>query len=119
MEVYVKNPSFRGSFGDNASLKELYESVGDNSSRNIIKLVTKEPKYQPKKDCYFLNFKGKSRFGSIKNMILVEPSKPSDYILMFCKTDAHEFHLEACHPLSPLIAFGVVLSGFDFKLCCQ
>ena len=68
-------------------------SPSDNNSRNIIKLITKEPKYQPKQDCYILNFKGKSRFGSIKNMILIEPLKPKDYILMFCKNDSNEFHL--------------------------
>ena len=57
--------------------------------------------------------------GSIKNSILIEEDSPNDYIYMFCKTDAHEFHLEAMNPLSPFMAFGVALSGFDFKLCCQ
>ena len=66
-----------------------------------------------------MNFKGKSKLASTKNMVLVEEQNPEDYLLMFCKTEKHDFHLEAMHPLSPLIAFGVVLSGFDFKLCCQ
>ena len=81
--------------------------------------MTKEPKYNKKHDCYSINFRGKSKFASTKNMVLVEEDYPNDYILMFCKTDSHEFHLEVTNPFSPLIALGVVLSGFDFKLCCQ
>lgn len=66
-----------------------------------------------------MNFKGKSKMGSIKNMVLIEQSKPDDYMVMFCKTDPNTFYLEVAHPVTPFIAMGIVLSGFDFKLCCQ
>lgn len=40
-------------------------------------------------------------------------------MVMFCKTDPNTFYLEVAHPVTPFIAMGIVLSGFDFKLCCQ
>jgi len=52
-------------------------------------------------------------------LIAEDYPSPRDYVLMFCKTDDHEFHLEATNPFTPLTAFAVVLTGFDFKLCCQ
>ena len=75
-------------------MKSLYESV-DDINRKIIKLVTKEPRYNKKHDCFIMSFKGKSKYPSIKNMVLIEERNPEDYILMFCKTEKHEFHLEA------------------------
>jgi len=66
-----------------------------------------------------MNFRGKSNYGSIKNTILVEEGKPKSEVMLFCKRAEHEFLLEIRYPLTPFIAMGIVLSSFDFKLCCQ
>ena len=52
-------------------------------------------------------------------MILVrEDDKDKDALLM-CKTGSDEFHIEIGYPLNPFLAFGIVLTSFDFKLLCQ
>jgi hypothetical protein len=71
MEIYVKNPALKESFENASSLKDLYESVDNIVNKNILKLVTKEPKYNEKRDCYSLSFKGKSKLGSTKNTVLI------------------------------------------------
>jgi hypothetical protein len=38
--------------------------------------------------------------------------------MVFGKVDDNTFSLELTHPLSPLQAFAVGLTGFDFKLNC-
>jgi hypothetical protein len=65
-----------------------------------------------------MSFRGKSNYPSVKNMILVDPTNHRE-ALLFCKSDIHSFHMEVSHPLTPFIAFGIVLTAFDFKLLCE
>ena len=66
-----------------------------------------------------LNFRGHAKYPSVKNMVLVDAKDESKEGLLFCKAGLKEYYMELSAPLSPLIAFGVVLSSFDFKLLCQ
>ena len=60
---------------------------------------------------------------SIKNFILVEDSDDENIsnrnLLVFGKIDDNTFSLEFVDPLSPLQAFGIAVSQFDFKLNCE
>jgi hypothetical protein len=38
---------------------------------------------------------------------------------VFGKVDEHTFSLEFANPFSPLQAFGIAISCFDFKLNCE
>jgi len=102
-----------------SNLQELYE-IGENAPlRKIVKLVSKKPEWSQEHDCYLLDFRGRSKMGSVKNMILTEEHQPQIYSMLFCKTGVDCFHLEITYPLSPFIAVGILLSSFDFKLFCQ
>ena len=74
------------------NLKDEYQSAVSHADRKIVKLVTKDPRWSERNGCYVMNFKGKSRDASIKNMILVDETKPDEDILLFCKTAPHQFH---------------------------
>jgi len=46
--------------------------MGENNSlMKINKYINKKPEWNSTLDCYILNFKGKSKLGSVKNMILI------------------------------------------------
>ena len=74
---------------------------------------------------YALNFGGRVKQASIKNFILidntVEPEEEpnAQNLLVFGKVDDNTFSLEFRPPLSPLQAFGIATSEFDFKLNCE
>lgn len=75
MEVYMKHPLSNMHIKSDSSLKELYTEEENASSRSIIKLINKEPQWSEQMDCYILNFHGKSKYGSTKNVILVEEGR--------------------------------------------
>lgn len=54
---------------------------------------------------------------SVKNMIIEGEDKRQ--ALLFCKEDDNDFRLEVSHPLSPFLAFAIILTSFDYKLLCQ
>ena len=116
MEVYIRQAGVGGVAGQ--SLREVYGQEGAGS-RSVVKLVNRVPMWNQKMECFTLNFHGKSRCGSIKNTILVEEGSPKEELMLFCKTEEHQFHLEMKYPLTPFVALGIVLTGFDFKLCCE
>lgn len=41
------------------------------------------------------------------------------YALLFGRVSDDVFHLDVKYPLSPLQAFNIVLSSFDYKLACE
>lgn len=66
-----------------------------------------------------MNFHGKSRMGSVKNMIIIDEERPNDYLLLLAKQGTNEFAMDIAYPFSPLVALGLMISGFDFKLASQ
>lgn len=74
MEVYFKIPSLvhcDSSARQSQTLREAYNDLKSSSRGSIVRLISKEPVYNEKHDCYILNFRGKSKMGSIKNMALI------------------------------------------------
>lgn len=68
---------------------------------------------------YSLNFYKKAKYASVKNTVIVEEGKPDQEVLLIAKQGENEFAFEVSYPFSPLIAFGVMITGFDFKLASQ
>lgn len=79
-----------GDSPDGRSLKEIYEEGGKS---DVVRLVSKMPEWNAKHGVYILGLKGKSKVASRKNMVLIEESHPSAYVLMICKTADHKFHV--------------------------
>ena len=63
-----------------------------------------------------MNFYGKMGMSSVKNMIIV--GEDDREIMLFAKTESNRFIMDAGYPLEPRVAFGIALSGFDFKWVC-
>jgi hypothetical protein len=95
-------------------------SIGENASeKRIIKLINKQAQWSESLNCFIMNFNGKCKYPSVKNMILVHEDDENNQALLFCKSESNGFHMELTSPLTSFIAFGLVLSAFDFKLLCQ
>ena len=106
MEVYVK--------ANGESVVDSNIGVGGH-----LRLVSKKPQWNERKQRYSMSFKGKKPIPSVKNMILIQEQLPQNYKMVFYKVDSHRFDLEACSPLSPLACMGILLTSFDFKLFVQ
>ena len=49
----------------------MYE-IGENKRlKKVMKFVNKQPVWIPSKELYVLNFRGKVKYSSVKNMIIV------------------------------------------------
>ena len=79
-------------------------------------LQNKLPVWNKQLQAYALNFGGRAKIPSVKNFQLINPYKSNHIMLQFGKMDKDVFALDIQHPLSPLQAFGIALSGVDSKL---
>ena len=83
----------------------------------VVHLANRKPRWNEHIQGYVLNFSKRVSEASVKNFQLV--NKSDDVILQFGKVSKDDFSLDFKYPLSPLEAFGVALSAFDFKWCCE
>lgn len=88
LQVYVRNNKYsldaiEGS-NQTQKLKQLYES--NSQDQKIFKLVNRQPQWNEKLSCFVLDFKGRSKLASVKNMILVNEADNKES-LVFCKTE--------------------------------
>lgn len=65
---------------------------------------------------YVLNFNGRVTMASVKNFQLVTPEDEETVLLQFGRTEKERFSMDFQWPLSPLQAFAITLSSFDYKL---
>jgi hypothetical protein len=84
-----------------------------------LKFITKKPVWNAQRDCWELNFHGRLKMSSVKNMILVDVDSQDFEVMLLAKFDDNLFNLEVNHPFSPRIAMAVANSCFDFKWKCQ
>lgn len=68
---------------------------------------------------HLLNFKGRVHKGSKKNFQLVPQNNKDDIILQFGKKRKHHYSMDLSYPLSPVQAFGIVLSTLAAKLASE
>ena len=66
-----------------------------------------------------MNFHGKMKIPSVKNMILVDAGTGTNEVMLLAKTEDHTFRMDVDHPLSPRIAMAIACSSFDFKWACS
>ena len=67
---------------------------------------------------YVLNFNGRVTCASVKNFQLVLPDDEETVLLQFGRTET-DFSMDLRWPLSPLQAFCITISSFDYKLACE
>lgn len=82
-------------------------------------LINKPPKWNDQVGAYVLNFYGRVTMASVKNFQLVSPDDHDTVVLQFGRTGKDTFSMDYQWPLSPLQAFAICLSSFDYKLACE
>lgn len=75
-------------------------------------LQSKDPVFE--KGNYRLNFHGRVKLPSVKNYQLVPPDAIDDIWTQFGKVSDDEFHLDFKAPITPMVAFAVAVSQFDY-----
>eukprot|EP01017_Pseudomicrothorax_dubius_P046241 TRINITY_DN8112_c0_g1_i3.p1 TRINITY_DN8112_c0_g1~~TRINITY_DN8112_c0_g1_i3.p1 ORF type:complete len:525 (-),score=110.13 TRINITY_DN8112_c0_g1_i3:162-1736(-) len=73
------------------------------------------PDYNPKKECYQLNFYGRARLASARNFQMVIPDDPDSILLMHGKNATNEFALDYRHPFNLIQAFSISLVSIGKK----
>ena len=96
----------------------------DTKDPRLQYLENKPPRYDKYTKTYILDFKGRVTVASVKNFQLVLERKKVGLfggdrtierktVLQFGKVGADKFTMDFRHPMSPLQAFGIVLSAFE------
>ena len=113
------------------SLLAVYKGVG--GPEKVTALVNKTPKWNEQVGAYVLNFNGRVTMASVKNFQLMvhqgeagdgegEEGEAGDEerpCLQFGRVGKDMFTMDFGWPLSPLQAFSICLSSFDYKLACE
>lgn len=87
---------------------------------DLIMMKNKSPKWNDAANAYVLNFHGRVTQPSVKNFQLVDEQDAEEVVVMqFGRVGDHEFTCDFAYPLSPLQAFGIALSSFDYKIACE
>jgi len=68
---------------------------------------------------YLPHFNGRRAMASVKNFQLVSPEDHEAVLLQFGRTGKDVFTMDYQWPLSPLQAFSICMSSFDYKLACE
>ncbi|CAK92272.1 unnamed protein product (macronuclear) [Paramecium tetraurelia] len=90
-----------------------------NKREFIEEFVNKPPRWDTKMKAHVLNFYGRVDQPSVKNFQLVKPDNHQFIYLQFGRVDDLLFNVDFCFPLSPLQAFQICVTSFDFKFACE
>lgn len=97
----------------------LIQNFKDGKRGNMHVFTNKRPSWNEKLKAYVLNFNGRVTQASVKNFQLVEEGDNDTVMLQFGKVSTNRFTLDFRYPLSPMQAFSIALSAYDFKLMCE
>ena len=81
--------------------------------------INKPPKWNDQVGAYVLNFSGRVTQASVKNFQLVSPDDLETVVLQFGRVAKDVFTMDFQWPLSPLQAFSIACSAFDYKLSVE
>lgn len=86
---------------------------------NMKMYINRPPKWNDHVQAYVLNFYGRVDKPSVKNFQLVEEGGVDSILLQFGRVGEEMFNLDFQHPITPLQAFEIVLTSFDYKIACE
>lgn len=99
--------------------QSMSQKVKKMDLNGLTVMSNKRPQWNDHVGAYVLNFEGRVTMASVKNFQLVEEGKEDEVLLQFGRVEKDKFTLDFSWPLSPLQAFGICLSSFDYKLACE
>jgi tubby-related protein 1 len=107
-----------------AEFRQLHEDWDlkaefEKGNPRVRRFMNKAPRWNEQMKAYVLNFNGRVDKPSVKNFIMVEEGNEDENLLLFGRVGEDLFNMDIRYPLSPLQAFGIVISSFDGKLVCE
>jgi tubby-related protein 1 len=90
-----------------------------DNGQDMTVLSNKPPKWNDQVGAYVLNFQGRVTMASVKNFQLVSQEDAETVILQFGRVGKDTFTMDLQNPLSPLQAYAICLSSFDYKFACE
>ena len=104
-------------------VEDITQRIKDRNLRDLSYLINKPPRWNEQVNAYVLNFNGRVTMASVKNFQLVAPDDEETVLLQFGRvtkdTSKDEYTMDFQWPLSPLQAFAITLSSFDYKIACE
>lgn len=98
------------------SMGERYQA-GDTAG--MMTFFNKPPKWNDHIQAFVLNFNGRVDRASVKNFQLIDDQDENTVYLQFGRVGDKDFNLDFQWPFSPLQAFAIALSSFDYKIACE
>ncbi|KAI9502413.1 tubby C-terminal-like domain-containing protein [Coemansia spiralis] len=89
-----------------------------DESGSIIVLENKLPKWNTNSRSYTLDFHGRVTVSSSKNFQLINLDDDEYVVVQFGKVGDDTYSLDFRFPMSPVMAFGIVLTSLVRKLAC-
>lgn len=120
MSLKRRSPYGQITFAKNA-LGRIPNTLRVSLTREGTMLHSKQPHWNEYRG-YTLDFRGRVKIPSKKNFLLLEDLgdpgglAKENVIMLFGKRTKHEFSLDICHPISPIVAFATALTAFAEKI---
>ncbi|CAD8127977.1 unnamed protein product [Paramecium sonneborni] len=94
----------------------ILKEYQNKNSNQIMTCVNNLPKWNDQRKQNELSFRKRVTQASVKNFQLIEDKKENNILLQFGKVGKDQFNLDFQYPITPLLAFQIVLTVFDYKL---
>lgn len=82
-------------------------------------IINKDAQWNEGLGAYVLDFRSRVTMASVKNFQLIDERDENDIILQFGRVAKETFTMDISFPLSPLQAFSICLTSFDYKLALE
>ena len=93
--------------------KNIKNSFASGERRDVITFEDKRPTWDANTKSFKLNFGGKAKCSSVKNIQLVAVRQKDTLYLQMTKRNKHDFLLDFYGPFSPIQAFAMAIANID------
>jgi len=97
----------------------ILECFNSGKFQNISVCMNRPPTWNEQMGAYVLNFRGRVTKSSVKNFQMVYANDDSKVLLQFGRTGNNDFTMDLQYPITPVQAFGICLSTFDYKMAVE
>ncbi|CAD8058431.1 unnamed protein product [Paramecium primaurelia] len=91
----------------------------NNNRDQIVTYVNRPPQWNSRHKAFVLNFYQRVDKPSVKNFQLIVDKKEDNILLQFGRVGEDLFNLDFQYPITPLQAFQIALTSFDYKIACE
>ncbi|CAD8166311.1 unnamed protein product [Paramecium octaurelia] len=97
----------------------ILKEFQNNNRNHIVTYVNRPPQWNSKHKAFVLNFYQRVDKPSVKNFQLIVDNKEDNILLQFGRVGDDLFNLDFQYPITPLQAFQIALTSFDYKIACE